>query len=169
MINYKELKAKDWREFQKLRLEALQECPDNFASSFEEEVKNTEEKLIKILDDNYIIGAFDHDDLIAMVAFYKLNFRRKIEHKGIIWGLYLKKTYRSNGIASELLNENIISEVFTKSCNVLQVQLSVNTKNIKAINLYKKHGFIIYGTELESIKIGNNFHDEYLMYLKLKK
>ena len=164
MINYKELKAKDWREFQKLRLEALQECPDNFASSFEEEVKNTEEKLIKILDDNYIIGAFDHDDLIAMVAFYKLNLR-KIEHKGIIWGLYLKKTYRSNGIASELLNE-IIKHARS---NVLQVQLSVNTKNIKAINLYKKHGFIIYGTELESIKIGNNFHDEYLMYLKLKK
>ena len=164
MINYKELKAKDWREFKKLRLEALQECPDNFASSFEEEVKNTEEKLIKILDDNYIIGAFDHDDLIAMVAFYKLNLR-KIEHKGIIWGLYLKKTYRSNGIASELLNE-IIKHARS---NVLQVQLSVNTKNIKAINLYKKHGFIIYGTELESIKIGNNFHDEYLMYLKLKK
>ena len=164
MINYKELKAKDWREFQKLRLEALQECPDNFSSSFEEEVKNTEEKLIKTLDDNYIIGAFDHDDLIAMVAFYKLNLR-KIEHKGIIWGLYLKKTYRSNGIASELLNE-IIKHARS---NVLQVQLSVNTKNIKAINLYKKHGFIIYGTELESIKIGNNFHDEYLMYLKLKK
>tara|TARA_R110002111_G_scaffold112748_2_gene172581 strand:+ start:7407 stop:7622 length:216 start_codon:yes stop_codon:yes gene_type:complete len=71
MINYKELKAKDWREFKKLRLEALQECPDNFASSFEEEVKNTEEKLIKILDDNYIIGAFDHDEYLMYLKLKK--------------------------------------------------------------------------------------------------
>ncbi len=50
--------------------------------------------------------------------------------------------------------------------HVMQLHVTCVTINLKAIDLYQKHGFRIYGTEPRSIKIGDTFFDEHLMVLK---
>ncbi len=48
-----------------------------------------------------------------------------------------------------------------------QLHLTCVTSNLGAVALYQKHGFKIYGTEPNALKIGDTFFDEYLMTLDL--
>ena len=163
MITYKQLELKDWSHFKSLRLESLEDSPENFSSSYMEEQKYTDEQFKDTLKNNNIFGAWSEDSLIGLVGFYKSK-QLKVSHKGIIWGVYVKDTYRTHGVASKLI-EMLITEA--KKNKIELLQLSVNTNNIKALNFYKKYGFNIYGTEIKATKIDEKYYDEYLMYLAL--
>ena len=45
--------------------------------------------------------------------------------------------------------------------------LQVGLANTAASSLYRSLGFVVYGTELRGLKIGESYHDEYLMMLEL--
>lgn len=160
MVNVRLLSSKDWEGWKQFRLDALQDAPTSFASSFTEESSCTNGKFQEDLVKNAVFGAFIDDTLVACAGFYRLH-GTKTQHRGVLWGMYTKPTYRRRGLASRLI-EAVVAHA--KDC-VMQLHLTCVTTNITALHLYQKHGFTIYGTEPNALKIGDHFFDEHLLVL----
>lgn len=54
-----------------------------------------------------------------------------------------------------------------KQLGVDDWQNSAKTSNLGAVAFYQKHGFKIYGEEPNSLKIENQYFNEYIMVLVL--
>ena len=146
----RKLEMEDLLDYKAIRLELLQNEPMNFGSSFEEE-SLFEDSLWKsrLIKQNIIpIGAFVDFDLVGIVLIV-LNPRKKMLHVATINSMYVKEKYRGLGIGIALIEEAIL---VSKKNNIEIINLSVVTTNLKAVALYKKHGFVTYGEEKNTIK-----------------
>ena len=64
----------DWSSYQKLRLNALKAASESFGSTYEREVKFSEQEIIERISPNsskFFMGIFDGKELIGMVSFHK--------------------------------------------------------------------------------------------------
>jgi RimJ/RimL family protein N-acetyltransferase len=150
----------DWLAFQALRLRALQEHPEAFGSSYEEESIMSADSFKEGYKKCDIFGAFVEHVLVGCAGFF-IQSSIKMRHRGILFSMYIESTYRNKGIAN-LLVKTVIEHA---KKSVLQLHATVVTSNQSALNLYEKNGFIIYGTEPHSLKIANHFYDEHMMVL----
>lgn len=163
-MEIKLLTQKDWKSWRELRLEALQISPENFGSSYDEELNWSDTDFQKTFNTSYIFGAFLDKNLVASVGYYCLNLL-KTKHRGIIWGMYTQPKHQGKGIARALI-QTVVAHAVSR---VIQLHLTCVTTNFGAIAFYQKQGFKIYGTEPRALKIEDRFFDEYLMILDLKK
>jgi len=150
----------DWSVFQSLRLNALQEHPEAFGSSYEEEFIMSADSFKEAYKKCDIFGAFIDDALVGCAGFF-IQSPLKMCHRGVLSSMYVVPAYRNQGIAN-LLVKTIIDHA---KQHVLQLHATVVTSNQSAFNLYERNGFIIYGTEPRSLKIDNHFYDEHMMVL----
>lgn len=121
-------------DFINLRLESLEQNPDSFLSTFDEEVKYSQQDWHnKLLTSNWF-GYFDNDQLCAMINL-QLSKKLKTAHTAELGGLNIKNQFRKNGIAKKLI---LFTEEFCAQKNILQIYLGCNAENQPAINLYKK-------------------------------
>jgi ribosomal protein S18 acetylase RimI-like enzyme len=144
--------------FRELRLAALQEAPTAFGSTYAAEKENSVEDFAGTITRNYMAGAFVDDGLAGVAGFYALN-GEKTSHRGNIWGVYVDPAHRGKGVA-RLLIEDVLAHARTI---VSQVHLCVVTENDAARRLYQRLGFVSYGIEPRSLRIGDRFYDEDLM------
>jgi len=161
-LTIKQLGADDWQIWKNFRLEALKNSPESFGSSYEEEVNWPDLDFQNSLTKSDVFGVFVDNSLISCAGFYSLN-PAKTKHRGVIWGMYTRPEYRGQGIASALI-KTIISHA---KSHVAQLHLTCVTSNLGAVEFYQKHGFKIYGEELNSLKIENQYFNEYMMVLVL--
>ena len=92
--------------------------------------------------------------------------RVKIKHNTVL-GMSVKEEYRDKGIGSKLLEYAID---WAKSTGVVKrIELHVFGTNSRAIHLYKKYGFEIEGEKQKAIKINNEYINELIMALSIKK
>jgi ribosomal protein S18 acetylase RimI-like enzyme len=158
------LERTDAKEFQRLRLFALQNNSTSFGSSFKEEVKKSLEQFevfIEPKSERVFWGALKDDMLIGMVGLGR-DEGVKTEHKGFIRSMFVDPSARKLGVASELLKTAIShSEAQMK---LEQLTLAVTSTNFEAINLYKKFRFVEYGIEPNALKIEGRYFAEMLMY-----
>lgn len=158
----KQLQEQDWTLWKEIRLEAVKLHPEAFGGSYQEESLWEDEDFKKYLVKNNIFGAFIENKLVGIAGFFQFPLQ-KLKHRGTLFSLYVKKENRGQGVADHLIKE-IINHARQQ---VLQLHCTVTTDNNPAITLYQRYGFQIYGTEPRSIKVDDNFYDEYLMVLKL--
>lgn len=161
--NIRLLSPDDWLAWKNLRLEALQNAPEAFGSSYEEEVDFSEEYLKSYLKRSTIFGSLSGPALVGCAGFFTLK-QVKMRHRGVLYSMYVQPEHRGHGIANRLVEAAIMH---AKS-QVIQLHLTCVTNNSMAIRLYEKHGFSIYGTEPRALKVGDVFYDEYLMVLKFE-
>ena len=155
----KQLHPHDWALWKEIRLEALKLY--TFGSSYEEESLKTDEDFKQDLITSDILGSFIKNKLVGVVGFQQLK-PLKQKHRGILFGLYVKRESQGQGIADKLIKA-IIDHARQR---VLQLHCIVLPDNNKAIKLYQNNGFQLYGTAPQSIKVGDKFYDEHLMVLK---
>ena len=163
MVELRTLSSQDVAEFQRLRLEALQESPTAFSSSYEEERDRDLAKVAqRIAPDELglIFGAFDGERLVGLTGFRREG-GLKLKHKSFIWGMYVAPTYRRRGIGRKLI-ERVISHAATVP-GVRRINLGVNAANSPAIGLYEATGFKSYGVERAFLIVGGIEQDEILM------
>lgn len=158
----KQLGADDWKIWKNFRLEALKNSPESFGSSYEEELNWTNSDFQNSLTKSDIFGVFVDNSLISCAGFYSLN-SAKTKHRGVIWGMYTRPECRGQGIASALI-QTIINHAKSR---VDQLHLTCVTSNLGAVAFYQKQGFKIYGEEPNSLKIENQYFNEYMMVLVL--
>lgn len=76
-------------------------------------------------------------------------------------GISVRKDYWRQGIGSALM-DRLIS--FAKQSGFEQIELTVESKNLRALRLYLKNGFIVYGTRPHGMKYPDGSYDnDYLM------
>ncbi|MES2729431.1 MAG: GNAT family N-acetyltransferase [Pseudomonadota bacterium] len=150
----------DWADWKRIRLEAIKLHPDAFGGSYEDEVQNPDESFQQGLTKNTIFGALSNGVLVGVAGFFIFS-HRKMQHRGNLFSMYLRKEHRGQGIADQLI-ETVIAHAKSE---VLQLHCTVVTNNPAAIKLYQKYGFEIYGTEPRSLKVDNSYYDEHLMAL----
>ena len=160
-MNIRLLEQEDCLIFKALRLEALRQHPEAFGSSFEEESAMSDVEFLDGFKKSDIFGAFVENQLVGCTGFF-VQSPLKMRHRGVLFSMYIKPAFRKNGIGDALVKA-IISH---SKKRVTQLHATVVTTNQVALNLYEKNGFKIYGTEPCSLKVGDEFYDEYLLVLE---
>jgi ribosomal protein S18 acetylase RimI-like enzyme len=157
------LAPSDAAAFQALRLRGLQECPEAFASSYEEEVDTPLAKIEDRLQPkagSAVFGAFEGAELRALVALQREGMK-KLAHKAFIWGVYVAPEARGNGVGTQIMLHAL--RYAAAVLGTSQVNLGVNTRNLSAVSLYKKLGFVEYGLERGFLLVDGVLQDEYQM------
>ncbi len=154
--------------FRRLRLEGLEREPRAFLESAEEHHATSREvtaaRLAAASDHNFVLGAFKDGRLIGLAGFLRSE-RAKTRHKGHIWGMYVTRTARGQGVASALLTD--LLERIRALPGLEQVTLSVTTSQAAAKRLYTSLGFERFGHEPNSIRVDGEFVDEEHLVLRL--
>jgi len=104
-MNIRRLSASDAAAFRALRLAALLDTPEAFATSHIEEkdlpLAAFEARLAERRG-QAVFGAFDKDTLVG-IAGLKREALLQTAHKGHIWGMYVAAAARGHGVARELM------------------------------------------------------------------
>ncbi len=162
-VEIRQLTKKDVQAFKELRLDGLKKAPDAFGASYEQEIEQDDTFFEGRIVRSIIVGCFVDRDLVGVTCCLP-DTGLKCKHTAVIWGVYLKKSYREQGLAKGLF-ENILN--LLPNC-IEQVRLSVGAHNEKAKKLYESFGFKKYGYEERILKIGDKYYDEILMVKFLK-
>jgi ribosomal protein S18 acetylase RimI-like enzyme len=161
-IDLRRLTPEDAALYRDIRLEALADSPDAFASTLESERNRPLESFAARLADAHVVGVFD-GPLLAGVAGFYVQAGPKHAHKGMLWGMYVRRSYRGTGLG-RLLVEAIIAHARQ---HVELLQLFVVSDNVAARRLYSRLGFVEYGVERHATKYRGQYHDDVLMALAL--
>ena len=162
-MHIRALVPSDAAAFRALRLRSLLECPEAFASSHEEEVDTTLPEIEQRLQpkrDSVVFGAFQDSELSALVGLQREGMA-KLAHKSFIWGVYVAPEARGKGVGARIMRHAL--DHAAAAFGARQVNLGVNTKNLAALALYRKLGFVEYGLERGYLLVGGVLHDEYQM------
>ena len=115
---------------------------------------------------NTFLLGFLNDELIGYVKLrtdrlpekQDLNGKPAIEMERI----YVRSTHQGKKIGKALMDASLR---IAKENNFEVMWLGVNEHNHKAVNFYKRYGFVIFGTK--TFKIGNTVDQDYVMKLSL--
>ena len=161
------LEPEEWQGYRILRLEALQNDPQAFGSSYQEYVRKPDSYWQGRLEDaaegkkDWLLFAKENDRLIGMVG----AFIKDEEDVAEIISLYVTKDARGKGV-SKLLMSGLLHEL-EHNTPVVKVKLSVNIEQLAAVRLYESFGFVVAGQENARLGDGK-IHEEYIMERVIK-
>src|SRR4051794_14039232 len=106
----RDLNEHDAETYWKFRLEALQQNPESFATSYEEAIarKNPIEQTANNLQSkhSFTFGFFKEENLVGVVTLLLEN-HLKLKHKAMIVAMFVSPNARKQGIARSLILEAI--------------------------------------------------------------
>jgi ribosomal protein S18 acetylase RimI-like enzyme len=161
-VQIRRLMPADARLYREIRLEALQQAPEAFGSTFEQECSQSLAQFEEALTKADVFGAFRETDLLGMAGYFT-QAGAKQAHKGLLWGMYVRSIARGTGVAKHLV-EAVLGHARER---VELVQLAVVSENEAAQRLYRSCGFVAYGHEVHALKQGGRYYDEVLMAVAL--
>jgi ribosomal protein S18 acetylase RimI-like enzyme len=144
--------------FREIRLEGLQQEPDAFTSTYEDESTQPLSYFADRLANAAVFGAFRGAELLGVAGFY-VQPGAKHAHKGTLWGMYVRPAARRGGVGRRLV-EAVLEHARTR---VELIQLVVVSENDGARQLYARLGFAEYGVEKRAAKYRGRYHDDVLM------
>jgi ribosomal protein S18 acetylase RimI-like enzyme len=169
-VEIRELTDQDAQALWDLRLLALETDPWSFVESPEElraiGIEEYAQRLQSNSTANFVVGAFEQNQLLGMVGFYQEQPKKR-RHKGWIWGVYVKEEARGRGLAKSLMQEAITRAKAIPGLEVLLITVSVNQPAPR--NLYLSLGFRSIGIEPQGLKIGADHLDEEHLVLEFAK
>jgi ribosomal protein S18 acetylase RimI-like enzyme len=168
-LTIRTLESSDAEDYIRIRLEALQESPSSFLSTYEETIVDptlleTYKQRIQPTDHAFSLGAFEGGQLVSIATLIR-ETRIKVQHKAEIYAVYTTPTHRGKGISKALIKELI--KRGKQMPGLEKIELTVVTSNEPAYRLYTSLGFCVYGTEKHALKHNNEYWDEYDMVLFL--
>ncbi len=157
----------DADQYQRLRLHALREHPDAFTSDADQEALKplswSQERLKE--GQARFFGIFDAEQLVAMVGL-EVPSRRKEAHVGHLVGMFVSAGYTGQGLAVSLVQACV---GYAASLQLEAIKLTVTATNRRAVQLYERSGFVLYGTEPRAVKCEGEYFDKCLMRRRLSK
>ena len=169
-ITIRPLNENDACDFHTLRLRALKEHPDAFSSTYEREsaysMEFVAERLRRTAEsrNNFTLGALRQKELIGVVGFRRIDGVKE-QHRGHIWGMYVRSEEQGKGIGRALLSKAI--DLANSLPGLEQIELDVVTRNRQARNLYASLGFASCGIDPRALFVDGEYLDEERMVLFL--
>jgi RimJ/RimL family protein N-acetyltransferase len=150
-----------------LRLLALRTDPHSFADSEDEhQATSIEQARARFRESDpqksFVLGLFEEDELAGTAGFYRMA-HAKFQHKGRIWGVYVRRESRRQGGARALLTE--LMDRAWAIPEIQQITLAVAATQLPAKLLYVQLGFMVYGVEPRSLKVNGDYVDDELMVM----
>jgi len=142
MITVRKVEADDWQALKQLRLEALQDTPDAFGSTYAESVTWPDQRWKTMAADwNYYFAESD-GQVVGM-----LSGSLHDHHPGTWWmfGMYVKPAFRGQG-AAEALVERV--GLWAKAQGACELYLHVTESVGRARAFYEKNGFVLNGERI---------------------
>lgn len=146
----RQLQSGDAELLRKLRLEALLENPEAYASRYEDWVDRPVAELEALLIQDPVFMCFDADDPIGMIGLIRQQ-PSKMAHRASLVMVYVKPARRGAKVAEKLL-ATVVD--FVGEIGVTQLELAVSVENRLAIRFYDRQGFVEVG------RIPNGFRHE---------
>ena len=144
--------------YRDVRLEALQQNPEAFGSTFERESEKPLSWFGERLAQFEIFGAFVVGELLGTAGVLTQEGSKRA-HKATLWGMYVRTTARNSGVGKGLV-EAVVNHATGR---VELLQLTVVSENRSAQRLYAGLGFVEYGREIRALKHNGRYYDEILM------
>lgn len=136
--------------------------PGEFNFTLEQERKFIENSINN--ENGLFLIAEINGKIIANSSVGRVTNNKRFLHRAAM-GIVVKKDYWNMGIGKNLMQECI---KWCKEKGVEQLELEVVTQNNRAISMYQKFGFDIYGTKKHALKCADgSYEDEYFMCLFL--
>ncbi len=158
MLEIKKLPPCRWKDFRDLRLEALQNDPLAFGSSYEEEKTMPQDEWKRRIKN--VLFALSNDKPVGMIV-YIIDNRIKTKHIANIFGFYVKMKYRGQKVGMKLMESAL--EIIQKNMKVSKIKLTVNPEQRTAVKLYEKYGFELVGRLKNELKVNDKLYDEFIM------
>lgn len=168
-ISIRLIRESDLADFKALRLEALREHPEAFATDYDESLRQPDSHWIDRVKNavnspgGCIVLAESGGELAGLAGVVR-DTRVKVRHHAMIWGVYVRPRYRGQKLTDRLIAGALN---WCRSNEVRIVRLTVVTCNGPAIRSYLRCGFSICGISPEEIRIGDKFYDEMLMWRRV--
>jgi ribosomal protein S18 acetylase RimI-like enzyme len=163
LLKVRRLGPHDFASYREIRLEGLKNHPEAFSASWESESARPASWWAERLETNIILGGWIDRSPLAGVVGFRMHGGAKIQHKGVLWGMYVRPHARGTGLAASL-----VQRVIEQAPPFLEeILLTVVASNVAACRLYRAAGFEQYGREQRALKIGDEYYDEALMALSL--
>lgn len=136
----------------------LLRTPEEFDYSVGEEARILEER--KNDPRSLMLLAEKDGQIIASADVQSHGRKSRVRHRTEL-GISVRKDFWRQGIGSALM-ERLIA--FAAECGYEQIELTVEQKNRRALSLYMKYGFTVYGTRPHGVKYSDGSYDnDYLM------
>lgn len=146
-IIYRQLGPADLAAYRQVRINCLEQYPDNFGTTVQEEKNAAVLKLDRSIthadDHHFTMGAFITGNGLIGICGFLAETRKKTQHRGEIVQMFVDPGYKGQGIGMALLQQ-VIEKAFCSE-QIEQIILSAVFENEKAIKLYERAGFIEYG------------------------
>jgi ribosomal protein S18 acetylase RimI-like enzyme len=166
-VEIRRLGEKDAAAYWNLRLESLLKEPFAFGKAAEEhQATAVEATAIRFRDmpvDSFTLGAFEAGELIGIATFIRESGLKE-RHKGRIYGIYVTASHRGRGAGYALITA--VLHKAKEDPSLEQILLAVASGQIAAVELYRKCGFEVYGTEPRALKVDSEYIDEHHMILR---
>ncbi|WP_017378890.1 GNAT family N-acetyltransferase [Paenisporosarcina sp. TG-14] len=166
-MKIRKLIGEDAEVYWNLRLEALQQNPEAFATTYEDAISrlNPLKRVASNLDaiEAATLGVFIDNDLVGIMTIAEEG-APKLRHRLNLFAVYVTPRVRGKQIGSALLHA-VINHA-KELQHVEKINLTVVSTNIQAIRLYEKAGFVAFGIEQNAMKTGDTYVDEVYMSLE---
>ena len=161
----------DVAEYRRVRLRALADHPEAFRSNVEEEAAKPLPWWIARLalreqSSAAFFGAWTESRQLVGTAGLLFEARRTTRHTATIVGMYVAPEHAGRGTGARLLGACI--EVARADPVIEILYLTVTSTNAAAIWLYERTGFVAYGREPRSMRIGERTFDKLMMALPIR-
>ena len=165
-MNIRTLSTSDGPAFRALRLAALLDTPEAFATSHVEErdlpLAAFEARLAEA-PGHAVFGAFDGHTLVGITGLARETLLQAA-HKAQVWGMYVAAGARGHGVARELMQAALALARATPG--IAKVTLSVDSANVAAIALYEQLGFVVFAREADAVRLEGQSRDDLQMHLR---
>lgn len=165
-MEIRKLTSEDAQAYWVLRLEALQQDPEAFATTYKDAISrlNPLKRVASNLDseDSATLGAFIDNELVGVMTIAKEG-APKLRHRVNLFAVYVTPRVRGKRIGTALLQAVI--EHSKQLPHVEKINLTVVSTNERAIKLYEKAGFKSFGLEHHAMKMEDTYADEVYMNL----
>lgn len=155
-LDIREVNVDDFKEISRIR--KMVGVMENILSNKDEEEELIKEKIINRGENQYWYVAEESGKVVGLgILMNHGNLRKR--HVAAIT-LMVNSKYQNRGIGS-LLMKKLIS--LSENLNIIRLELCVFRDNCKAINLYKKFGFVEEGIKVKSALKNGEYADEIIM------
>lgn len=163
-MKIKKLSNADVDVFKDIRLEALRNEPENYASHARDWEGLSQQDWLLRMSDCTVFVAFKDDEPVGIMALMP-NRPSKMAHRATLIMVYVRKAERGTGLAGRLISK--ITQ-YASQIGVSQIELTVSVENLAAVQFYLKQGFSQVGYIPAGLRHDGRDIDEILMMLRVQ-